>query len=397
MGLSVLDARLAGDAIRHLLAVTPRLAGAQLAGPDPIHVPLAQLPLPGFFAFTRGGTLPYFRIADDAGGERWVECTDADQPRISSPDGKLSRRGLLIEPVRRNDCKRSRSMDSAAWTSIGSPIVLANDAFAPDGAETAETIEDNDVGSTERQIQNTMGLALTEHAFSVFGQHIAGTGGRMRTNDGTGGILFTDLATDGLWERVDHQDVITSANVAEIGLVPAAPGADALGKYAFWLAQVEEGEYPTSPFAAGAAASTRNGDNAVGAVAELGGRLTTSRGRLRQTFVPNWATTEEDGRNYLVSVSASDGIYYQNGSWRLHLGGITRDTLATTNARGDVYVTDLSWGSGATSLDVWLNGAFQGRASAPANVPSAVAGLYLGGRPDGTVQASGVFPALVIG
>lgn len=405
MGLSVLEARRVGDLVRNLRMLAPRRMAPSLVGRDVLHIPLTDPNLPEFFTFVRGGTLPYFRIADDAGGERQVECTDANQPRIQMPDGKQSTAGLLIEETRVNPCLRSRSLDSAPWVSIGTPIVTPNNAVSPDGASTAETIEDDDGGAIERRVQTGMGLALSEHQFSVFAKHLAGAGGRLRTEDGTGGIITTDLATDGLWERVVHDDVVTNAAAAEIGLVPAAPGAAALGEYAFWGAMVEAGLFPTSFVPAGAVFATRQPERCEMLASAFAGLMTLLEGRVTIVWRPEFADGESGINRRLLEIGGTpnSSIRYSQGAKVIGLFSNNTQQVGTpalTFGRDtSVFVVHAWWRGTQCGFVVFQDGVLRVNGIGVWTPPTTQvsSSFFLGSSDTTAQQAAGVYHELIVG
>lgn len=111
----------------------------------------------GYFVGSAGAV----RIA--AAGVPRVEWLDTDA------DGVFETPVLLLERAATNVALRAEEIDHAAWSDVGTPVVTADAAEAPDGATTAETIEDNDAASVEGRRQTvTIANDSTSWCFSVF-------------------------------------------------------------------------------------------------------------------------------------------------------------------------------------------------------------------------------------
>lgn len=399
MGLSVLEARLAGDAIRHLLALTPRLVGPNLVGPDPIHVSLAQLPLPRFFTFTRGGALPYFRIGDDANGERWELTTDANQPRIASPDGKLSRRGLLIEPTRENTCLRSAELENAVWVGIGAtPTRAADTRVAPDGNTAADDAGDDNAASREGWQQSVTVVAASTNIYSAWGRELTGTVSALGARDGAADSeLEIDSAT---WVRRAMSVTMAAGTTFIVRVLPGGDAAAGIGTASYWGMQVEEGVlYATSHIPAAGAAVTRNGDVTTLNSADLSAWIRPESGRVRKIWVPEAdSSAAADWRIFLLTALDYFRIRGTRVVQLVNAGAEVDSSPALTwTANSTVFVFDFVWGGGTATLRIFKDGALEDVLTGAWTPPTFGANFWLGASSAGISQAPGIFPAIVIG
>ena len=186
----------------------------------------------------------------------------------------------LTEGARTNLCLRSEEFDNAAWSDTVTPVVTANDAVAPDGATTADKIEDNDGAAFEARFQDvTVADDGADHCASAYVKkvstfsatcmlqlgYIGGTTlfPKVHLNPATGEIAAESSPDDfGVEELADYWRIwVTMANNSS-GNVTARPeffpavhntaasigtrDVAATGFQHVWGAQLEQAAFPSS-------------------------------------------------------------------------------------------------------------------------------------------------------
>ncbi len=110
----------------------------------------------GSSVFSRASTGTYIGV------DGLLKVAAIDEPRFEA-------NGLLIEGASTNLLLRSEELDNGAWTLSGTPVIVADAIDAPDGATTAETLEDDDAGVSERIDQSiTVADDSNIHSVSIF-------------------------------------------------------------------------------------------------------------------------------------------------------------------------------------------------------------------------------------
>ena len=231
-----------------------------------------------------------------------------DVPRLEmydlDSDGVFETPALVMEGQRENIILRSEEIDNGAWTNtVGTPGITANDVEAPDGAVTAEKIEDDDAGVVEERGQLvTIANDSTAWCASVFVKKAAGTpviGLRLRVTGGSvfdfnflvdpsdgqsvvGGGRDSGVIDHGGWWRIWVTfDNDSSGNVGlSLRLMAAArlsgdlgsAGTDvtAVGSNHFWGTQVENAPFPSSYIRTVASSVVRNVDDLTYSLSWLG-------------------------------------------------------------------------------------------------------------------------------
>ncbi len=137
-------------------------------------------------------------------------------------DGIFEEPRLLMEGARTNVCLRSEEIDNnTSWASVNTPGITANDATAPDGATTADRINDDDAGLFEgRQQDITVTDDSTAWTTSVFVQ--AGTSPSII------GVLMQFTGGTGVNYNM-HVDAEAGTAAAETGSSPTDVGIEAWG------------------------------------------------------------------------------------------------------------------------------------------------------------------------
>ena len=119
--------------------------------------PLFHAPFKNSLAFDGAGTITYTRASTATYLDRYnvVQTAAIDIPRFE-------KNGLLIEGASTNLLTRSEDFSHADWTLSNTPVITTNTTVAPDGATTADSIEDNDGSGSESLYQTAGSFTVTD-------------------------------------------------------------------------------------------------------------------------------------------------------------------------------------------------------------------------------------------
>lgn len=213
-----------------------------------------------------------FTVTGDAEGDATrvnsqglIETVNANVPRLDYPfiDGVVQDcPRLLLEPTRINQISKSR--DFEGWQDLGgSETVTNNDAIAPDGSNTAATIEKTGSDNSTLRFYTTYTNYSTVRSASIYIKKLSGNPtvsfGITDTQDS---ITPTDE-----WVRYTIDNVTPSDFGVNIFVDIEVSGVSG-DKISVWGAQLEEGTYSTSVIETAGSEVTRlkdectNGGNA---------------------------------------------------------------------------------------------------------------------------------------
>lgn len=193
-----------------------------------------------------------------------MRTAQIDEPR-------QEKEGWLLEGESTNLLLQSSNIGSGTWgknsggTGV-SPIVVVNNAEAPDGSMNADTVTFNTgVGTTTNDqsyiSQNIAGVSIGEaHTHT---HYIKGTlGDVILLRNLTGGDVYTSFTLDGTWQRLSTTSDPTAGTVSvQIGLRQAVPSIiNNTVTVAIWGGQVEEKAFATSPIPTVTTTETREAD-----------------------------------------------------------------------------------------------------------------------------------------
>ena len=170
-----------------------------------------------------------------------------DMPRLDWASGAPS---LLLEPSRTNRCTSSEYFETAAWLSIGSPIITTNYGISPEGVQNSTRI----VFSAANECIYD-GIAYTSEEVSTI--YVKGTSGEtIKFGKGDNIFVGTLFTLDGTWQRLEFVQSV-SGNTFTINTSGGATARD----IEVWGAQNEEASYPTSYIPTYGVSQTRLGDD----------------------------------------------------------------------------------------------------------------------------------------
>lgn len=199
-------------------------------------------------------------------GEPLLRTAFTNEPRIEyDADGNL--KGLLIEEQRTNSVTQSE--DLTTWSKASGGAVVANQAIAPDGTQTADEM----VGV----VYKAPNIGSSTRSFSVYLKAKAGTTAQVRIDVPASQRIIVDL-TDG------SVPFSTGSSLDSYGVVDVGNGwyrchivvTDSINNYVIvgeandashtiyaWGAQLETGKFPTSYIPTSGSTVTRNADVAT--------------------------------------------------------------------------------------------------------------------------------------
>lgn len=255
--------------------------------------------------------------------------------------------GVLAEEDRENLITYSADFSNAAWVKAafgtGSvPVVTPNNAIAPDGTMTADTIV-FDVGagtttSDQSFIYQTATVSSGQaHAGSVYVKGAAGTKLVMRH---VGGAAYTLITLTGEWDRVSSVEtsISTSADFT-FGLMQGVLGTlNATATVAVWGADLQAGSSVLSHIPTTSAAVTRSADSITATSTNFSSWFNASAGTFYAEARPS------------ASASTYRGILSANDGSSVNVIQVLAQP-STNNFAGEVYdgVTQASMVGGAIS------------------------------------------------
>lgn len=244
---------------------------------------------------------------------------------IGDPNGETARGVATGTPLLRNRANLliySEQFDNVAWADIGTPVVTANTTAAPDGATTADTIEDNDGAGLEGLEQDvTVADDSVERTFSVYLKEgtAAETTIRIEYSVGTPGNQDATITWAGpSIVGGTLEDVGGGWYRAEVGLAndssgnttctchvyPAGLTASATGTVIAWGAQLEENIIPGSYIQT--EATNETGESATGHTLYTDGWTISTTGILLRGDYFQLGTGEQTRMYKLAEDSDSD-------------------------------------------------------------------------------------------
>ncbi len=264
--------------------------------------------------FTRTGTEGVSQAPDG----KFTTC-DANIPRAAYPVvGASHVPALLTERAATNVCLQTEDF-TATWTNATGITVTANDAVAPDGATTADELDESDAANLDQMFQNvTVADDSTSWCFSVF------------IKKTTGAVTFYPAIQLGLTggTGIVVQVVIDTTN-GTIANGTTAPDASGIEDYStdwwrVWLAQANNGtgNVTAQPLIAPAWNTTGSGSEEVAAVGAIHAWGTQLENTSRPTsYIPVGTSPISETRN-IESFSAPFPFKpqamtaYWKGVWR---------------------------------------------------------------------------------
>lgn len=204
----------------------------------------------------------------------YITAATNNQPRFDYDPVTLACKGLLIEESRSNLFTYSSALDDASWLKTASgtgtaPAVTPNNATAPDGTLTADTIVFNTGAGTTTSDQSILSKAVTVTNATVYTDsfYLNGTAGAKLLMRGVASSGYTQITLTGSWQRVTLAETSSGTSRGiELGLRQGLSGIGTINSsvtVAVWGMQLELGAFATSYIPTTTAALTRNADVAV--------------------------------------------------------------------------------------------------------------------------------------
>lgn len=326
-----------------------------------------------------------------------------DAPRI------IAGTGLAIEPSAQNLLLRSREFDHAVWDKISAgaglaPVVVANDAAAPDGTMTADKITLNLNGGTSigdrSHLQQDLATTLgAQYGGSIFVKGVAGEKIVLRHVAGGSYLLHV---FDGTWQRIALVEAAAgTSGTFEFGL-RGGLGASGAVTFHAWGAQFEAGSVVTSYIATGEFSGTRDEDSAI-----LGDLTLGASTVLVEATLTSGASDTDVGRRAFAALyagSGADNIVSIVNSDAGAIGGVVEaggvvagsSSTAAVAAKGEAMSIAMRIAEDDSRL---MRNAVGGRWIFDGAAPDILTTLHIGGSPlsalarlGGTVRRIVVFP-----
>jgi hypothetical protein len=284
--------------------------------------------------FTRAGN-----TATRVNASGLIEPVNADVARFDYDSITLASQGLLIEEARTNLLTNSEAFLS--WTNYNSPSSLSDTDIAPSGAQTADSIVDNNANDIHGRYKNVV-VADGTYTFSAFVKKGTAQGVFLRVRDtpnsGTAhlniAVDLTTFATIGTtvgtvnvatWKDNYYRISITGAITAGtrafiIGTVDNnATFYVGTGKSVIvWGAQLEAGAFPTSYIPTTTTALTRNADVATMTGTNFSDWYNQTQGTIQVEVFENVSATNVFAHLFAISDGTTNnaiGCYNYGGNF----------------------------------------------------------------------------------
>ena len=333
--------------------------------------------------FTRSTTATF------TGSNGQLQTAAINAPRFGYDPVTLAPLGLLIEEQRTNMLTFSEQFDNAAWNK-SSITVTSNNAVAPDGSNTAETLTDSlDASLTVHAMLQTNGTFVsgTSYTASFYAKQGTLVGclilfpstaftsnitARFRLDTGT--VAFTDAGVTAVitpvgngWYRCSATATATSSATAPLQFRTATSAESFYqgagnGTIQAWGAQLEAGAFPTSYIPTVASQVTRAADVAVMTGTNFSSWYNAAEGTLFGQFLLGSNANR-------VIMQFTDGTnnntinmrYASNTQPQLQVssGGVIQAELFGANASTNI-VYNRAASVGANDFREYVNGAVSG-------------------------------------
>lgn len=309
-----------------------------------------------------------------------VQYAATEEPRIDFTN--YSKGALLLEPQRTNQITKSR--DFEGWQDLGgSETVTNNDAIAPDGTNTAATIEKTGSDNSTLRFYTSFTNYSTIRSSSIYIKKLSGNPtvsfGITDTQDS---ITPTDE-----WVRYT-KDNVTPSNFGVPIFVDIEVSGVSGDKIAVWGAQLEEGTYSTSTIPTAGSTATRIADLTENDSIP-GDLINSTEGTIFIDFEYLYETTSSSSTDanrdiFVVGTSAdiSEGISIDNyrSQFRIFVqgSGMTTQSIGSSSTGASQpntrYKLAVKYKTG--DCKAYLNGSLLGSGTGTVNFVTDLNGIF---------------------
>ena len=169
-------------------------------------------------------------LVDDVSGNNLVSFSRASSGTHVDSDGLIK-----TSPV--NLVKYSEQLDQSSWSKTSGTSVVPNTVTAPDGTNTASTV---DLPASNSRFNQEVTVGSGVFTLSAYLRIASGSKQlTMQAYNATDGSQNKDITVTSEWQRFSHTVTVSNTFTQ---WHPVRPGSSDLGEVYIWGAQLEEGD-----------------------------------------------------------------------------------------------------------------------------------------------------------